>query len=136
MRGVSAFFLVVIAAVHLNLYAREDYDKIPTIDWLFLLTVVTSLALAVGLFVRPGWLTEISSALFVLSVLGGYLLTLYLPHGMFGFKEPGISFSGGISIGAEIAVAVLSLRLIARRRARSVGRSLAPTQRGVAVPEG
>lgn len=115
-RGATALLLLVIAAVHLNLYAREYYNRIPTVGWLFLLTVISAVALAAGVVVRPGWLTNVSAGLFALGVLGGYLLTLYLPQGLFGFKEPGISYSGAISIGAEIAVAAISLRFVAHQR--------------------
>jgi hypothetical protein len=106
-RVVGAVLLVVIALVHLNLYLREYYRQIPTVGWLFLLTVISAVALAAALFVRPGPVTALAASGFALSVLGGYLLTLWLPNGLFQFKEPGVSYSGVISIVAEVATAVV-----------------------------
>jgi hypothetical protein len=116
-RFVAPGLLVVIALVHLNLYVREHYREIPTVGWLFLLTVLSAAALATSLIVRPGWMTEASAALFALGVLVGYGLTLWLPEGLFGFKEPSVSFSGVISIVAELAAAfVLGISLHRHRR--------------------
>ncbi|MHB8438201.1 MAG: hypothetical protein ACYDD4_03455 [Acidimicrobiales bacterium] len=97
--------LLVIGAVHLNLYAGEGYSHIPTIGWLFLLTVITAFVLAAGSSLSSHALVGLSSAGFALSVLGGYLLTLFLPAGLFSFKEPGVSYSGVLSIVAEVVVA-------------------------------
>ncbi|MHB8328517.1 MAG: hypothetical protein ACYDD6_02615 [Acidimicrobiales bacterium] len=116
-RAIAAALLVVIALVHLNLYAREHYREIPTVGWLFLLTVVSAVALAVGLLVRPGWLVEMSAVLFAAGVVGGYLLTLFLPHGLFEFKEPGVSWSGGLSLAAEVGTMLVLAVSMWRRRA-------------------
>ncbi len=107
--------LLVIAAVHLNLYFREEYKEIPTVGWLFLLTGISCVLLAVAVLVRPWWLIEASAALFSLGVLGGYLLTLLLPEGLFSFKEPSVSYSGAVSIAAEAAVVLLSALMLAHR---------------------
>ena len=118
-RASSGLLLLVVAAVHLNLYAREDYDKIPTIGLLFLLTVISGVLLAVAVVVKPVGLVLASVGLFALSVLGGYVLSLTLPNGLFSFKEPGISYSGYISIAAEAALIALSLITLARGATRS-----------------
>lgn len=111
----TAVLLFVIADVHLNLYAREDYDRIPTVAWLFLVTVFLAAALGVAVLVRPGRLSDSLAGGFASGVLGAYLLTLYLPDGLFGFKEPGISYSGAVATAAEAAVAVVSLGAFAHR---------------------
>lgn len=118
--GVPAL-LAVVGAIHLNLYAGEDYREIPTIGRLFLVTVVTAFVLAV---VVAGWPALWSWTLaggFSLGVLGGYLLTLFLPDGLFGFKEPAVSYSGAASIAAETLIAAGSaiMALKARRAHRA-----------------
>jgi hypothetical protein len=99
-----AVALLAVGGVHLNLYAREEYNKIPTIGWLFLLTAISSLVLAVLIVIRPSLLALVASAGFGFGVLTGYLLSLYLPNGLFLFKELGISYSGGVSIAGEVIV--------------------------------
>ncbi|MGH9920685.1 MAG: hypothetical protein ACRD6W_17670, partial [Nitrososphaerales archaeon] len=89
LRVLVVMGLFAIATVHLNLYVGESYDRIPTIGWLFLLTVVTAFVFAVALALRPHPLLALATASFAMSVLGGYLLTLFLPGGLFSFKEPG-----------------------------------------------
>jgi tellurite resistance protein TehA-like permease len=101
--------LLIVAAVHLNLYAREGYKEIPMVGVLFLLTAISAVLLAVSQFVVRKWPVRVAAGLFSLSVLGGYTLTLWLPTGLFKFKEPGISYSGAIAILSEIAVAGLSV---------------------------
>lgn len=107
-RVITALLLVTIAVVHLNLYSREYYDKIPTVGWLFLLTLISGFLLAVVQLIRTSWLVELSITGFAAGVLGGYLLTLLLPMGLFNFHEPGVSYSGAISIAAEVGVILLA----------------------------
>jgi hypothetical protein len=108
--------LLVVGVVHLNLYVREQYHEIPTIGWLFLLTVITSALVAVAVAIRPSWLTLATSGGFPVSVLAGYLLTLWLPSGLFQFKEPGVSYSGAVSISAEVLTAIASIGLFIKNR--------------------
>lgn len=115
LRALAVFGLLVIGAVHLNLYANEFYDKIPTISWLFLLTVITAFLLALGLGAVGNLLVALGATAFSLSVLGGYVLALLLPNGLFLFKEPGISYSGCASIAAELLVACSCIGLIVLR---------------------
>ncbi len=103
-----AVLLLVIAGVHLDLYFGQGYRAIPTIGWLFMLTSITSVVLAIAVVVAGRWVLDVSAGLFALGVLGGYVLTLVLPQGLFLFTEPGISLSGAISIAAEGLVAILS----------------------------
>jgi len=128
LRRTAAGLLVVTALVHANLYAREDYRAIPTVGWLFLLTVVTAVAAGAALVVRPAWWVDLGAALFSLGVLGAYLLTLWLPDGLFLFKEPGVSYSGLVAIvaeaGAALVLAVVCLR--DRQAHRRVGGRPAP----------
>ena len=119
-RIAASVLLVVIALIHLNLYSREHYRAIPTVGWLFLLTVISAALLAIVEAVHPTWFIDLSAGLFVLGVLGGYLLTLYLPSGLFQFKELGISYSGAISIAAEAGTAVVVGVALWHRRRRGI----------------
>jgi hypothetical protein len=121
LRWTAAALLIVVALVHLNLYQREHYKEIPTVGWLFLLTVISAAMLAVALVARTGWLVDASAAAFALGVVGGYFLTLWLPEGLFHFKEPGVSYSGAISIVAEVGTAVLLGFALLRQRGVAVG---------------
>jgi hypothetical protein len=122
-RVITALLLVTVAVVHLNLYSREYYDKIPTVGWLFLLTVISGFLLAVVQLMRTTWLIELSIIGFAAGVLGGYLLTLLLPMGLFNFHEPGVSYSGAISIAAEVGVILLAgtsaIRSLKGKRAKT-----------------
>ena len=103
-RGVllvaGAGLLIAIGAMHLDLYLT-GYRTIPTIGWLFLLQVIAAfgLALAVlvlGLLRAPGSrLVALAGALFALSTLGGYILSVWI--GLFGFKE--VRTTAGIVAG-------------------------------------
>jgi hypothetical protein len=128
LRFAAATLLLVIAAIHLNLYLGEEYNKIPTIGVLFLLTAISATLLAAALLVRPTWLFEASAGVFALGVLGSYLLCLLLPGGLFSFKEPGVAYSGAASIAAEAGTVVISALLIRRRaqRYRTLESSLTP----------
>lgn len=108
-RLVGAALLLLTAGVHLYLYAAEQYHFIPTVGPLFIMTGVVAVVLAVAVLVLRRAIVDIAGALFALSVLGGYLLTLYLPNGLFLFKEPGISYSGGLAIFAEVGAAAALL---------------------------
>ena len=131
LRVVVAVLLIVTGMVHLNLYAREHYRAIPTVGWLFLLTTISAALLAIATVVRPRPVVEVSAGLFALGVLGGYLLTLYLPRGLFDFKEPGISYSGALSIAVEAGI-ILVLSIAHWRRG---GRRRVPTSHDAASSE-
>lgn len=124
-RAVGAALLLLCAGVHLYLYAGEQYHEIPTVGPLFVMTGVVATVLAVAAVTVRRPLVDLAGAAFGLSVLGGYLLTLYLPNGLFLFKEPGISYSGGLAIFSEVGAAVALVVaawlavLPAVRRARS-----------------
>lgn len=122
LRVVAAAGLAGIGGVHLNLYAGEGYRAIPTIGPLFLFTVVAAFALAVGVAVSGHWALAAGAAMFSFATLGGYLLSLLLPRGIFGFTEPGVSYSGALSIAFEVVAGSALLAIawgaprVARRR--------------------
>jgi hypothetical protein len=121
-RLVAGALLLLSSGVHLYLYAAEQYHEIPTVGPLFIMTGVVAVVLAGVVVVVRRPLGDLVGAAFALSVLGGYLLTLYLPNGLFLFKEPGISYSGAESIIAE-AGAALSLLVVSIPPLWKAGRS-------------
>src|SRR3984957_10872539 len=109
LRVAGAGLLIATGAIHLDLYLT-GYRTIPTIGWLFLLQVIAAFALGLavlaipGRFVVPSRVAAAAGALFALSVLGGYLLSVWI--GLFGFKE--VSTTAGIVAGAlEVAAFVV-----------------------------
>ncbi len=105
----GAGLLIAAGAIHLDLYLT-GYRTIPTIGWLFLLQVIVAFALGLAVLliparlVVPSRLAAASGALFALSTLGGYLLTVWI--GLFGFKE--VRTTAGIVAGVvEVAAFVI-----------------------------
>jgi hypothetical protein len=87
--------LAVTGAIHLDLYLT-GYRSIPTIGWLFLLQVIAAFGLAAAVLVSGSRPAAAAGAGFVLSTLGGYLLSVWI--GLFGFKE--VRTTAGIVAGA------------------------------------
>ena len=114
LRVIGAGLLVATAAIHLDLYLT-GYRTIPTIGWLFLLQLIVAFVLAAAVLATSNWLPAAVGAVFALSVLGGYLLTVWI--GLFGFKE--VSTTAGIAAGiVEVAAfaALASAAILSARR--------------------
>lgn len=107
-RWTLSVLLVVVAAVHLDLYFGAGYRFIPVIGWLFLLTSASALLLTLSVALRPRPVVVVVAGLFCVGVLGGYVLSLSLPDGIFQFRETTVSAAGYVSIVAESGVAVLA----------------------------
>jgi len=123
--GVAgAALLIASGAIHLDLYLT-GYRTIPTIGWLFLLQVIAAFALAIAILVTGSWLAAAAGALFAISTLGGYLLSLWF--GLFGFTE--VRTTAGIVAGL-IDVAAFAVLAIAAAPglppALELGRRLVP----------
>lgn len=104
-RVVGAAGLLVTAVTHLNLYLGEQYREIPTIGPLFLLDIVAAAALGVGVLLFANWAVAAAGSVLAAGTLAAYLVAL---NGtLFGFHEPGISYSGGVAIGAEVVASAL-----------------------------
>ena len=120
----GAALLIASGAIHLDLYLT-GYRTIPTIGWLFLLQVIAAFALAVAIPLTGNWLAAAAGAGFAVSVLGGYLLSLWF--GLFGFTE--VRTTAGIVSGI-IDVAAFAVLAIAAApglpRALDLGRRLVP----------
>lgn len=115
-RVVASGCLLATGGVHLVLYASAGYRFIPTIGWLFLLTVIGAggLALAELVVASPG--LGLLSAGFLASVLAGYGLAATV--GLFGYTETGqataAALAGAVEVGGVLAL--LGGLLAARRR--------------------
>jgi len=98
LRLAGAGLLAVTGAIHLDLYLT-GYRTIPTIGVLFLLQVIAAFVLAV-IVLFGSRLGAAAGALFSLSTLGGYLLSIWF--GLFSFRE--VRTTAGIVAGViEIA---------------------------------
>jgi predicted lipoprotein with Yx(FWY)xxD motif len=104
----GAALLVASGAIHLDLYLT-GYRTIPTIGPLFLLQVIAAFVLAVAIPVTGSWLAAAAGALFAVSTLGGYLLSLWV--GLFGFTE--VRTTAGIVAGILDVAAFATLTLAA-----------------------
>jgi predicted lipoprotein with Yx(FWY)xxD motif len=146
-RLTGAGLLAATAAIHLDLYLT-GYRSIPTIGWLFLLQVIAAFALAAcvlaaALLATGDWVILASGALFALSTLAGYLLSIWV--GLFGFTE--VETTAGIAAGvievAAFAVLATGAVLAVRGQQAVMGRlpgrlaeRLRPGRRGAAIAIG
>jgi predicted lipoprotein with Yx(FWY)xxD motif len=110
LRLAGAGLLFATGAIHLDLYLT-GYRTIPTIGWLFLLQVIAAFVLALAVLALGLRLAAAAGALFALSTLGGYLLTIWV--GLFGFRE--VRTTAGIVAGVieVVAFAVLAAYALA-----------------------
>ncbi len=121
LRVIGAGLLIATAAIHLDLYLT-GYRTIPTIGPLFLFQVIVAFALG-GLVLATGWrLAAAAGALFALSTLGGYLITVQF--GLFGFRE--VRTTAGIVAAIIEVLAFAALAVLAAL----------PGRRGAAIPRG
>jgi predicted lipoprotein with Yx(FWY)xxD motif len=108
LRVTGAGLLIATAAIHLDLYLT-GYRTIPTIGWLFLLQVIAGFGLGALILATGDRLIAAAGALFALSTLGGYLISVQF--GLFGFKEvrttAGI-WAGILEIAAFAVLAILA----------------------------
>lgn len=126
---LGALAIVVIGAVHLELWAWHGYRHVPTIGPLFLLNAIGAAGLAVLLAARGGLLAELGGLGFAVSTLTAYLVSIY--HGLFGFVETPHGTPQHVSLAAEIAAIVLLTTAVALRVTSS---SRGSARRGAARP--
>ena len=102
LRVTGAGLLIATAAIHLDLYLTS-YRTIPTIGWLFLLQVIVGFAAGLLVLATGSRLAAAFGAVFALSTLGGYLLSVQF--GLFGFRE--VRTTAGI-VAAVVEVAAFA----------------------------
>ena len=107
LRLVCAGLLVWVGTIHLHLW-MEGYRDIPTVGPLFLADAVGGLVLAAVLLVWPRPLAGLLGAGFMISTLGGLILSLNV--GLFGFRE---SFEASFVVETIILESVGALALLA-----------------------
>jgi predicted lipoprotein with Yx(FWY)xxD motif len=127
LRVIGAGLLIATAAIHLDLYLT-GYRTIPTIGWLFLLQVIVGFAAGLLVLATGNRLAAAFGAVFALSTLGGYLLTVQF--GLFGFRE--VRTTAGMAAGVIEVAAFAALAVLAAtpadpqsRRSHAAGSSLA-----------
>jgi hypothetical protein len=110
--GTAAFaagglLLVWSAYIHFHLWDSVGYRSIPTIGALFVLQSVAGLVFGLAaLGARRLW-TAVLGAGFALSTVGGFLLTVSLPKGLFNFKETWLAPFAQQAFGIELVAAAL-----------------------------
>lgn len=122
LRGVGAGLLLATGAIHLDLYLT-GYRSIPTIGWLFLLQVIAAFGLGLGVLAIRSRVLAAAGAMFSLSTLAGYLLSLRV--GLFGFRE--VRTTAGIVAGiVEVTgTAVLAWLALPAPRTKRAGHASA-----------
>jgi predicted lipoprotein with Yx(FWY)xxD motif len=108
LRVTGAGLLIATAAIHLDLYLT-GYRTIPTIGPLFLFQVIVAFALGGLVLVTGSRLVAAAGALFALSTLGGYLITVQF--GLFGFRE--VRTTAGIVAAIIEVLAFAALAVLA-----------------------
>jgi len=103
LRVTGAGLLIATAAIHLDLYLT-GYRTIPTIGWLFLLQVIVGFAAGLLVLATGSRLAAAFGAVFALSTLGGYLLSVQF--GLFGFRE--VRTTAGV-VAAVVEVAAFAV---------------------------
>ena len=96
--GLGAVAIIVIGAVHLELWAWHGYRNVHIIGPLFLLNAIGAAGLAVLLAVRGGLLAELGGIGFAASTLAAYLISVH--RGLFGFIETPHGTPQHVSLGA------------------------------------
>jgi predicted lipoprotein with Yx(FWY)xxD motif len=133
LRVAGAGLLAATGATHLDLYLT-GYKNIPTIGPLFLFQVIAAFVLALAVLWPGGRLIAAAGALFAVSTLGGYLLSIWF--GLFGFTEvrttAGI-VSGLIEVAAFAVLGVVALAPAAPGRAQGADGAL-PARLRTGVP--
>ena len=114
LRWGITILLAVIGIVHLHLW-QDGYHTLPTIGPLFLVAVVSAGSIALFTSVQLNWATATAAACFATATLAANLASLLLPHGLFEFKEVGVSYSGSIAIASEVGVVALFGTWVHRR---------------------
>jgi predicted lipoprotein with Yx(FWY)xxD motif len=129
-RLAGAGLLAATGGIHLDLYLT-GYRTIPVIGWLFLLQVIAAFALAAAVLVtRNGarsWIAALAGAGFAASVLGGYLLSVWI--GLFGFKE--VRTTAGIVAGVIEVAAFAVLAAFGVLSARAAGTRVGAVVAGI-----
>ena len=101
---IGSALLAASGAIHLQLWSM-GYRTIPTIGPLFLVQGIAGALLAVLLLLSRRLLIVVMAAGFMIATIGGLLLSINV--GLFGFMDTLAAPYAGLSLGVEVAGAVL-----------------------------
>ena len=113
---LAALAVLVIGAIHLDLWLRQGYRNVHVIGPLFLANAVAAAAIAIVLALRGGPGVELAGLVFAASTLAAFLISVY--HGLFGFVATLHGTAQTVSLVAEAAAIVLLCAALARRAYR------------------
>jgi predicted lipoprotein with Yx(FWY)xxD motif len=111
LRVTGAGLLIAAAVIHLDLYLT-GYRSIPVIGGLFLLQVIVGFGAGAVVLVTASRVAAAAGAIFALTTLGGYLLSVWV--GLFGFTE--VRTTAGIAAGVIEVASFAALAVAARPR--------------------
>ena len=120
---IAAVLVLAGGAVHLDLW-RGGYKGIPYIGPLFLVNVISSVAVATALVLRRGRFVVIAGAGLAAGSLAGLVMSRTV--GLLGFMEAGWTVEAMRTVAAEVGTLV-SLGLLVVIRGRGHQRVLVPT---------
>lgn len=109
----AALAVLLIGAIHFDLWLRQGYRNVHVIGPLFLANAVAAVALAVVLVLRAGPGVELAGLVFAAATLAAFLMSVY--HGLFGFVATLHGNAQTVSLVAEGAAIVLLSGALARR---------------------
>jgi hypothetical protein len=116
-RVLGAALLFWMAWIHLHLW-NGGYRHLPTVGDLFLANGIGATVVAVAVLVTPSrWLAlpAAAGAMAALGTLAGLIISINA--GLFGFKDSSNAPYAHLSIGIEVAAAVVLLALAGRAAA-------------------
>ncbi|MGH9077822.1 MAG: hypothetical protein ACRDY0_10295 [Acidimicrobiales bacterium] len=108
LRVLAVAALAGVGADHLYLLGKLPYSMQPEIHPLFIATVATAFAFALLSAVALRWWIAVLAAAFAFSTLGGYVLAIELPKGIFSFRDV-VNTPGVVAIVAESVAGVALL---------------------------
>jgi hypothetical protein len=104
---LGAALMVWSAYIHFHLWDSVGYRAIHIIGTLFVVQSIAGLLLGIGVAaVRRVWVAILGIG-FALSTMGGFLLTVSLPKGLFNFKESWLAPFAKEAFMIEVAITVV-----------------------------
>lgn len=113
---LAALAVLVIGAIHFELWLRQGYRDVHVIGPLFFANAVAAVLIAVVLVFRAGPGVELAALVFASSTLAAFLISVY--HGLFGFVATRHGSAQTVSLMAEGAAILLLSAALARRTYR------------------
>jgi hypothetical protein len=127
MRVAAVLAIWTAGAVHLWLYAHDDYSAIHVIGTLFLLNGIAAALIGVALFVSASLLVTLGGIGYAVATLIAFVVSA--TEGLFGWKEVWSGVPQEVAGFTELAALVLLLLVAASILSRSGRTRLAPRSR-------